>query len=99
MTDEASLLAVQASETLKSADILGEGLRAKMIDIFKKYNALVCKHLSGSSMSETKHAISIRAQLKSCELFLSTFNDQDDMVGLVICHKQLAILVGENGAA
>ena len=43
LTDETSLLAVQASETLKSANILGEGHRAKLIDIFKKYNALVCK--------------------------------------------------------
>lgn len=99
VSDEASRLAVQASETLKSADILGEGLRATLIDIFERYNALVCKYLSGTSMSEIKHAISIRAQLKTCEIFLSTFNDQDDMVGLVKCHKQLAILVGENGTA
>ncbi|KAJ6116215.1 hypothetical protein N7523_005896 [Penicillium sp. IBT 18751x] len=99
MTYEASLLAVQASETLRSAENLGEDLRAKMIDIYEKYNALVCKYLSGSSMSETKDAIPIRAQLKSCEVFLSTFSDQEYMLGLVRCHKQLASLVGANGVA
>ncbi|KAJ6125983.1 hypothetical protein N7471_010476 [Penicillium samsonianum] len=59
---EASLLAVQASETLKSAEKLGEGLLAGIIDIFERYNALVCKYLSESSMSETKDAIPITAQ-------------------------------------
>jgi hypothetical protein len=71
--------------------------------IIERYNILVRKYLSGTSMSEINNAMAIRAKLKSCEIFLSTFIDQNDsleqsdMLGLIRRHQELASLVGANG--
>ncbi|KAJ6041510.1 uncharacterized protein N7446_010606 [Penicillium canescens] len=104
LTDELRLLADEASESLGSAEYLGERLRANMVRIFEEHNVLVRKYLSGTSTSDINNAMRIRAQLNSCEVFLSTFIDQNvsleqtDMLDLVRLHKELASLVAANSA-